>query len=83
MSEPTREQLVAVQMREWPNSQLIKDDAELADTISRLRGGNRQHQVREYRQAYPNGVAYTVVDGMGHPCVGLRFGLESQDYISF
>lgn len=79
--EPTKEELLAAQLAEWPNSTILTDD-ELIDGVSAQRGYSYVETVKRYRGAYPNAIAYRVGNS-DHIYYGMRYGLEGCEYLSF
>jgi hypothetical protein len=90
---PEQAALYNVQLQEWPDSEFLTDDQLVAglkaDPVrSRYRNIddtpiNWAERVRRYREDNPDAVAYSVVDGTGRTCYGMRYGSEGHEYISF
>jgi hypothetical protein len=67
-------------------------DDELIACLTRDRAGYRTlgnrpvnwaDTVQRCRKAYPDAVPYTVVDGTGRTCYGMRYGFQGHEYMSF
>ncbi len=77
--------LMIAQLEEWDNTTFLTDE-ELVVGLTERWGTHRQsweHTVQEYRANYPDGVAYSVVDGTRRVCYGFRYGFSGEQYISF
>jgi len=80
--------LMIRQLEEWDNSLFLSDD-ELIEGLKKDRpymvraGIMWETVIHEYRAAYPDAVPYSVIDGSGNRCFGMRYGFRGEQYISF
>lgn len=74
--------LMAAQLEGWENTVFLTDQ-ELIDGLSQRSQPHAARTVRQYRAHYPEAVAYSVVDGTGMTCYGMRYGFRGEQYISF
>lgn len=83
-------QLTFVQKQEWPDSKILSDERLIA-ALERDRGNymvlatgkpvDWAAHVKAYRRAYPDAISYSVVEGSGKQCYGMRFGFRPEQYI--
>lgn len=80
----TSAMLMIVQLEEWENTTFLSDEEILAGLATHGRGREGLRlMLMKYREHYPDAVGYSVVDGTGSVCFGLRFGFRGEEYISF
>lgn len=76
--------LQIVQLEEWENTTFLSDEEVLTGLKDHGRGREGLRlMLSKYRQHYPDAVSYSVIDGSGEVCYGMRFGFGGEDYISF
>lgn len=83
--------LMIRQLEEWENSVFLSDAELIAGIEVKCAGyidpnGNGidwHHRVHLFRTENPDAVPYSVVDGTGTTCYGMRYGFEGHQYLSF
>ena len=76
--------LQITQLEEWDNTTFLSDAELIAGLNSRGYGPmDWTKTVTQYRSNYPDAVAYSVIDGTGRLCYGIRYGFRGEQYISF